>query len=160
MRKNGIEDWRAKFRSVSPGYFDTFGVPLLAGRDFRDSDKDGSERVVIISQSLAQTLYPGQNALNRKLRWTDGVMKFIGISPEPRRIIAVVPDFDDENIIPSPAMTMYEPAEQERMERPPVCARQRRILTRWSRPSPDDSRPQQTSRWNGPARSETFAPRY
>jgi putative ABC transport system permease protein len=45
--------------------------------------------------------------------WTDGVMKFIGISTAPRRIIAVVPDIDDENIIPSPAMTIYEPIDQE-----------------------------------------------
>src|SRR6202034_2074886 len=82
------------------------------GRDFNDSDKNGSERVVIISQSLAKMLYPGQDAVNRKLWWTDGVIKFVGISSEPRRIIAVVPDFDDENIIPSPAMTIYEPAEQ------------------------------------------------
>ena len=40
-------------------------------------------------------------------------MKFIGISDEPRRIIGVVPDVDDENIIPSPAMTMYQPSDQE-----------------------------------------------
>ena len=107
------QDFRAKFRVVSPGFFDTFGVPLQEGRDFNDADKDGSERVVIISQSLAKMLYPGQDAVNRKLWWTDGVIKFVGISPEPRRIIAVVPDFDDENIIPSPAMTIYEPVEQE-----------------------------------------------
>ena len=107
------QDFRAKFRVVSPGFFDTFGVPFQEGRDFNESDKDGSERVVIISQSLAKMLYPGQDAVNRTLWWTDGVIKFVGISPEPRRIIAVVPDFDDENIIPSPAMTIYEPAEQE-----------------------------------------------
>ncbi len=107
------QDFRAKFRVVSPGFFDTFGVPLRQGRDFNDADRDGSELVVIISQSLAQLLYPGQDAVNRKLWWTDGVIKFVGISPEPRRIIAVVPDFDDENIIPSPAMTIYEPVEQE-----------------------------------------------
>ncbi|HEY1159162.1 MAG TPA: ADOP family duplicated permease [Terracidiphilus sp.] len=112
-RRDDGQDFRAKFRSVSPGFFATFGVPITAGRDFNDGDKDGSERVVIISQSLARLLYPGQNALNRKLWWTDGVMKFIGISPDPRRIIAVVPDFDDENIIPSPAMTIYQPIEQE-----------------------------------------------
>jgi ABC-type antimicrobial peptide transport system permease subunit len=69
--------------------------------------------VVIISQSVAQKLFPGQEALNRNLRWTDGVMKFIGISTEPRRIIGVVQDVDDENIIPSPAMTVYQPADQE-----------------------------------------------
>ena len=112
-RRADGQDYRARFRSVSPGFFDTFGVPLLAGRDFNDGDKDGSERVVIISQSLANLLYPGQNAVNRKMRWTDGVMKFIGVSYEPRRIIAVVPDFDDENIIPQPAMTVYQPVDQE-----------------------------------------------
>lgn len=112
-RRGDGEDFRAKFRSVSPGFFATFGVPVSAGRDFNDGDKAKSERVVIISQSLATLLYPGQNPLNRKLWWTDGVMKFIGISGEPRRIIAVVPDFDDENIIPAPAMTVYQPIEQE-----------------------------------------------
>jgi ABC-type antimicrobial peptide transport system permease subunit len=98
---------------VSPGYFETLGLPILAGRDFRDGDKNGSERVVIVSQSLAQTLFPGQEALNRDLRWTDGVMKFIGISMEPRRIVGVVPDLDDENIIPSAAMMVYQPTDQE-----------------------------------------------
>jgi len=112
-RKNGLDDWRAKFRSVSPGYFETLGLPLVEGRDFRDTDKNGTERVVIVSQSLAQTLYPGQDALNHELRWTDGVMKFIGIGLEPRRIVGVVPDVDDENIIPSPAMMVYQPTDQE-----------------------------------------------
>jgi putative ABC transport system permease protein len=112
-RENGQDDLRARFRSISPGFFETLGVPILQGRDFRDTDRDGSERVVIISQSVARKLFPGQQPLNRDLRWTDGVIKFIGLSPEPRRIIAVVPDVDDENIIPSPAMTVYQPADQE-----------------------------------------------
>ena len=111
--KNATDDWRAKFRSISPDYFATLGLPIVEGRDFRDSDKEGAERVVIVSQSLAQALYPGQSALNRNLRWTDGVMKFVGISEEPRRIVGVVPDMDDENIIPSPAMTIYQPTDQE-----------------------------------------------
>jgi predicted permease len=112
-RENGQDDPRARFRSISPGFFDTLGVPIVAGRDFRDTDRQGAERVVIISQSIAQQLFPGRDAVNRHLQWTDGVMKFIGISTEPRRIIGVVPDVDDENIIPSPAMTVYQPSEQE-----------------------------------------------
>ncbi len=112
-RKNGQDDLRAHFRSISPGFFGTVGMPIVEGRDFRDTDKEGSEPVVIISQSVAQTLFPGQEAIGRELHWTDGVMKFIGISYEPRRIVGVVPDFDDENIIPSPAMTVYQPTEQE-----------------------------------------------
>jgi predicted permease len=112
-RKNGLDDWHANFRSVSPGYFETLNLPILEGRDFRDADKNGSERVVIVSQSLAQTLFPGQDALNRDMRWTDGVMKFVGISMEPRRIVGIVPDLDDANIIPSPVMTVYQPTDQE-----------------------------------------------
>jgi putative ABC transport system permease protein len=112
-RENGMADLRARFRSVSPGFFSTLSLPLLEGRDFRDGDKDGSERVVIVSQSVAKSLFPGQDPLNRELNWTDPVMKFIGISYEPRRIVGVVPDVDDENIIPSPGMTVYQPVDQE-----------------------------------------------
>src|SRR5579864_1413385 len=112
-RENGQQDWRTKFRSISPGYFATLGIPLLEGRDFNDNDRDGAERVVIISESVAQKLFPGQVALNRHLWWTDGVIKFIGISGAPRRIVGVVPDFDDENIIPQPVMTVYQPTDQE-----------------------------------------------
>ena len=112
-RRDKDEDARARFRSVSPGFFETLGVPMLEGRDFRDTDRDGTERVVIISKSVAQRLFPGREAVDRHLQWTDGVMKFIGISTEPRRIIGVVPDVDDENIIPQPAMTVYQPSNQE-----------------------------------------------
>jgi len=112
-RRPDGQDYRARFRAVGPGFFSTLGMPLIDGRDFNDGDKEGSERVVIISQGLANLLYPGQNALNRKIQWTDPVIKFIGMSPEPRRIIAVVPDIDDENIIPAPAMTIYQPVDQE-----------------------------------------------
>jgi putative ABC transport system permease protein len=112
-RRENSEDLRARFRSISPGFFETLGVPIVEGRDFRDTDRDGQERVVIISRSVAQRLFPGREALDRHLQWTDGVMKFIGISTEPRRIIGVVPDVDDENIIPQPAMTVYQPSNQE-----------------------------------------------
>jgi predicted permease len=112
-RENSLEDPRARFRSVSPGFFETLGLPIIEGRDFKDSDRDGAERVVIISRSVAQQLFPGREAVGRHVQWTDGVMKFIGISTEPRRIIGVVPDLDDENIIPSPSMTVYQPADQE-----------------------------------------------
>jgi putative ABC transport system permease protein len=112
-RENGVDDPRARFRSVSSDFFATLGLPLIEGRDFRDTDEEGAERVVIISQGLAQQLFPGREAVGRHLQWTDGVIKFIGISPEPRRIVGVVPDIDDENIIPSPVMTIYQPATQE-----------------------------------------------
>jgi len=112
-REDGRQDPRARFRSVSPGFFETLGVPILEGRDFDERDREGGERVIIISQSVAKQLFPGQDPVNRQMRWTDPVLRFIGISFEPRRIIAVVPDLDDQELIPLPAMTVYQPSEQE-----------------------------------------------
>ena len=107
------DDPRARMRSVSPGYFASLGLPVLEGRDFTAGDIDGAERVVLVSQSLANQLFPGRDVVNRHLTWTDGVMKFIGVSPEPRRIVGVVPDVDDERIVPGPTLTVYHPFEQE-----------------------------------------------
>jgi predicted permease len=113
QKENGEEDPRARFRSVSPGYFATLGVPLLAGRDFTANDDAKTEKVVIISQTLAQTVFPGQDPVNRHLMWTDPVMKFIDVSTGPRRIIAVVPDIDDEHVDPQHLMAVYHPVDQE-----------------------------------------------
>ncbi len=110
---DGEEDPRGRFRTVSPGFFSALGVPLIAGRDFNDADRRDSEKVVIVSQSLAQRMFPNQDAVNRHITWTDPVMKFIDVSPEPRRIVGVVADVDDENVVPGPAVTIYHPLDQE-----------------------------------------------
>jgi putative ABC transport system permease protein len=113
VRAAGEEDPRARFRTVSPGFFAALGVPILAGRDFNEADKKGGEQVVIVSQSLAQRMFPNQDAVNRHMKWTDPVMKFIDVSPAPRRIVGVAADVDDENVVPGPALTVYHPFEQE-----------------------------------------------
>jgi predicted permease len=110
---NGEEDPRARFRTVSPGFFEALGVPILAGRDFNDSDREGADKVVIVSESLAKRMFPNREALNRRLHWTDPVMRFIDVSTEGRRIVGIVPDIDDENIVPGPALTVYHPFGQE-----------------------------------------------
>src|SRR5262249_45059046 len=46
---------------VSPRFFDTIGVPLLAGRDFTAADKQGAPPVVIVNQSLARELFKNEN---------------------------------------------------------------------------------------------------
>jgi putative ABC transport system permease protein len=109
----GEEDPRARFRTVSPGFFASLGVPIIAGRDFNAADNHDAEKVVIISKSLAQRMFPTQDAVNRNLMWTDPVMKFIDVSTGPRRIIGVAADIDDENVVPGPAMSIYHPFEQE-----------------------------------------------
>ena len=109
----GEEDPRARFRTISPGFFASLGVPIIAGRDFTDADRKGSESVVIVSESVAKRMFPNQDAINRHVMWTDPVMKFISVSTAPRRIVGVTADLDDENIVPGPALNIYHPFEQE-----------------------------------------------
>jgi predicted permease len=113
VKANGEEDPRARFRTVSPGFFASLGVPIVAGRDFTEADRRGAEQVVIISASVARRMFPTGDALNRGFKWTDPVIKFIGVSGDFRRIVGVVADVDDENVVPGPAMSVYHPFEQE-----------------------------------------------
>jgi len=112
-KADGEDDPRASFRTVSPGFFRSLGVPIIAGRDFNADDVKDSEKVVIISETVARRMFNSQDAVNRKMMWTDPVMKFIGISTGGRRIVGVAADLDDENIVPGPKMTIYHPMEQE-----------------------------------------------
>lgn len=112
-KENGEEDTRARFRTVSPGFFAALGVPIVAGRDFTDADRADKEPVVIVSESIARRMFASRDAVNRKLMWTDPVMQFVGISTAGRRIVGIAADVDDENVVPGPAMTVYHPFEQE-----------------------------------------------
>jgi putative ABC transport system permease protein len=103
------EDPLARLRVVSPGFFAALGVPIVEGRDFNDDDRRGGEPVVIISQSAAQRMFPGQDALNRHIMWTDPVMDFISMSKGARRIVGVAADVDDEHVAPAAALTIYHP---------------------------------------------------
>jgi len=113
VRAQGEEDPRARFRTVSPGFFAALGIPIISGRDFNDADRHDGEPVVIVSQSVAQRMFPNQDAVNHHMEWTDPVMKFIEVSPAPRRIVGIAADVDDENVVPGPALTVYHPLEQE-----------------------------------------------
>ncbi len=105
---NGEENPRARFRIASPGYFAVLGVPLIAGRDFTDDDRSDDESVVIVSQSLAQRLFPNGDAVNRHMWWTETV----SLKPTPRRIVGVVADVDDESVVRGAAMAVYQPVQQ------------------------------------------------
>jgi predicted permease len=113
VRGPGEEDPRAQFRLISPGFFAALGVPMLAGRDFNDNDRKGSELVVIVSQSLAQRMFPSGDAVNHHMYWTDPVLQFIDLSSKPRRIVGVAADLDDEHVVPGAAVNVYSPFGQE-----------------------------------------------
>ncbi|HEX2666239.1 MAG TPA: ADOP family duplicated permease [Candidatus Acidoferrum sp.] len=101
-------DPHAHFRVISPGFFAALGVPILAGRDFNDLDTQSKEPIAIVSETVAKRMFPGQDAINRHVYWTDPVLAFIpGFKKEPLRIIGVTADIDDENLPPRPTLTIY-----------------------------------------------------
>jgi len=103
---SGEDNPTCMFRPVSPRFFAVLGVPIVAGRDFTDGDRPDTEAVAIVSQSVAQRVFPRGEAVNRHL-WLAS-----GFEPSPRRIVGVVADVDDENVVQVPTMTVYLPWRQ------------------------------------------------
>ncbi len=111
---HGSDDPRAQMRTISPGFFAALGVPIVQGRDFNDLDTKSTEPVAIVSQTLAQRMFPGQGAVGRHVYWTDPVFQFLpGSDAEksrfmaPHRIIGVAADVDDDHLVPEPTATIY-----------------------------------------------------
>jgi putative ABC transport system permease protein len=111
---HGKDDPRAMWRTISPGFFAALGVPILEGRDFNSLDDQTREPVAVVSETLAQRMFPGEDAINRHVYWTDPVLEFLpGTDAEkarfkgPHRIIGVVADVDDLHIVPAPVSTIY-----------------------------------------------------
>ena len=73
----------ANRRFTSPGYFDTMGIPLLAGRDFNEKDRE-NPRVVILSDKAAKVAFAGENPIGRTLEHWGRVYTVVGIASDAR----------------------------------------------------------------------------
>jgi hypothetical protein len=71
----------AAFMRVSPGFFDTAGVRLRAGRDFGPGDTVGAPLVAIVSESAADALWPGGDPLGRRFTLGKQLVSIVGVSP-------------------------------------------------------------------------------
>jgi putative ABC transport system permease protein len=60
----GAVGWRA----VTPNYFSALAIPIIKGRGFREEDRSPSENPIILSETLARQLFPGENAVGKQLR--------------------------------------------------------------------------------------------
>jgi predicted permease len=70
--------FEAEFTVVTPGYFETLGIPILRGRMF-EGPAEESEGVVVVNQALAQLFWPGQDAVGRELAGRGGTLRVIGV---------------------------------------------------------------------------------
>ncbi|HET7563591.1 MAG TPA: ABC transporter permease [Gemmatimonadaceae bacterium] len=69
---------------VTPGYFQALGIPLLRGRDFTEHDDSAAAGVAIISQSMAQRYWPGEDPLGRSIVAGGAHLQIIGIAGDAR----------------------------------------------------------------------------
>ena len=101
----------ANIRLVLPGYFDAMHIPVLAGRDVSDADRNGRSRVVVLNQRAAKTLFPGQNAVGQHVTAVLGL--FTPAEPDVTcEVVGVVGDVRTDTIDQPARMTAYFPYDQ------------------------------------------------
>jgi putative ABC transport system permease protein len=90
---------------ISPGYFQTLQIPILEGRDFDSRDREGGQRVVIINQTMAQMIWPGESAVGKRM--------FVGVgSRDPIEVVGVVKTGKYRALAEDPKPYYYSPMAQ------------------------------------------------
>jgi predicted permease len=95
------------YEAVMPNYFATLHLPVLRGRGFEDSDREGSPLVVVVSQSMARRAWPGQDPIGKRIRWAGD--EDIG---QWRTVVGVVTDTRYRDFL-DPRPSVYVPAKQQ-----------------------------------------------
>jgi predicted permease len=91
----------AFIRVVSDGYFESVGIRLQSGRTFTERDRVSNEPVVIVNESLARVLWPGQDAVGQMVTQDGG-----------RRVVGIVADVRHEALEAAGGSEMYIPMRQ------------------------------------------------
>ncbi|HEX9581275.1 MAG TPA: ABC transporter permease, partial [Gemmatimonadales bacterium] len=102
----------ADIRAADQGYFAALQVPLLAGRLFDGSERAGTPHVIVVSETLARDLWPGQDPIGKRLRvnWSEpdadatlvgvvGDVRHSGLEVVPRPMIYYYPDQSPTNVL-------------------------------------------------------------
>src|SRR5438477_2851863 len=84
---------------ITPGYFKTWGVPLLAGRDFNEHDTADGQKVCLISQAGAKQVFPGENPIGKTLFLANAQWEIVGIVGDVRSL----------QVAEAPGMEFYRP---------------------------------------------------
>ncbi|HYR23323.1 MAG TPA: ABC transporter permease [Chthoniobacterales bacterium] len=90
---------------IAPGYFKTWGIPLLTGREFNEHDTADSQKVCLVSQAGAKKVWPGENPIGKTL-----LVSSLGV---PYEIVGIVGDVRSIQVKDAPGMEFYLPWSQE-----------------------------------------------
>ena len=102
---------------VAPGFFKTWGIPIIAGRDFDDHDLAGGQNVVLISEAGAKQVFPNENPVGKTLLVTS--------AGTPAVIVGVVGDVRSQRVATPPGMEFYRPWAQESFPFAAIAVRSR-----------------------------------
>ncbi len=105
MRIRTNEGITADFNVISPDFFKTLGVPILRGRDFQESDLEGSGLLAIVNETLARRVSSNGDAIGK-------MIADVGPKSAPVRIIGIVPDVRYRDLREPAAATLYVPLSQ------------------------------------------------
>jgi predicted permease len=96
---------QAGWRSVTPEFFEAMRIPLTSGRVFNAFDQSASERVIIVSDSLAARLWPGESAVGKRIFWG-------GTTGRTRTVVGVVGNIRDVQVDLDTTALVYLPHAQ------------------------------------------------
>ena len=105
----------APSHDIAPDYFKTWGIPLLAGREFNEHDTAEGQKVCLISQAGAKKLYPNENPIGKTL--------LVSSLSVPYEIVGIVGDVRSIGVKDAPGMEYYIPWAQENFPFANVTAR-------------------------------------
>jgi predicted permease len=100
----------SRLRIVSPGYIETMKIPLIRGRSITPADRRGAQKIMVISESLAQTAFPGEDPLGKRIACCEAGPD--GKSPDYKVVVGVVRDVRWRGPGEAPSPEFYLPAAQ------------------------------------------------
>jgi predicted permease len=74
------ERFRSGFNRVGPGYFNTMGIPIVAGRDFLEDDDESAPNAAIVNEHVAQQVWPGENAVGKTIIRGEREWTIVGVA--------------------------------------------------------------------------------
>jgi predicted permease len=94
----------SSFRAISPGYFETMGIPVKSGRAFDERDRENAPSVMVVNETFARTVFPDEDPIGKRVT--------IGYDDQSCEIVGVVGDVRFAGLDATPLMEMYTPYEQ------------------------------------------------
>ena len=104
----------SRLRMVTPGYLEVMRIPILRGRGITDADRRGGQKVMVISASLAEAAFPGQDPVGKRIACCE--MSADGKTADYKVVVGVAGDVRSRGLGEAPSPEFYMPIDQVPLE--------------------------------------------